>query len=152
LVLKDLINLALDKKITYDEAVDELKKLKLPEEEQESYEIILHKILGNEDAINHLKTISLSCIPNEMYFIILSETIKMVRVGLFSPDICQRLYDDYGISGPLINYFINEAVSVVKMNTISDSEFVEIGEKYEQIKRNILNMVSQEDNIDNTTK
>jgi hypothetical protein len=152
MTIRDLISTALDKKITYDEAITELKKLKLPEEEEESYEIILHKILGNEDLINHLKTNALNCIPNEIYFEILSETIRMVRAGLFSPDICQNLYDVYGIGGPLINYFVNEAVSIVKMNTISDSEFVEIGEKYEQIKRNILTMVAAPpDEPDETT-
>lgn len=154
MTLKDLINTALDKKITYDEAITELKKLKLPEDEEESYEIILHKILGNESSINHMKSLSFGAIPNELYFELLSETIKMVRGGLFSPDICQLLYDRYGIGGPLINYFLNEAVSTVRMNTISDSEFVEIGEKYEQIKKNILIMAEgtqSEEDDDETT-
>jgi hypothetical protein len=142
LTIRELIDNALDKKITYGEAIEELKKLKLPEEEEEKYEIILHKILGKEDVINHMKTLSLNGIPNEYYFDILTETIKMVRAGLYSPDICQHLYMIYGISASLINYFINESISIVKMNTISDNEFVEIGEKYEHIKKNILNMIS----------
>jgi hypothetical protein len=142
LTIKDIISLALDKKFTYDEAITELKKLKLPIEEEESYEIILHKILGKEDSINHLRPLSLNSIPNECYFELMTETIKLVRAGLFSPDICQHLFDNYGLSASLINYFVNEAISIVRMNTISDSEFVEIGEKYEQIKRNIIDMIS----------
>jgi hypothetical protein len=133
MTVKDLINQALDKKMTYPEAIEQLKKLRLPEEEQESYELILYKILGKEKEVNHLGTFTLNSVPNELYYEILSDTIKMVRSGMFSPDICQDLFDTYGLGASLISYFVNESISIVRMNTLDPAEIAAIGNAYHKI-------------------
>jgi hypothetical protein len=133
MTIKDILNLAIDKKISYPDAIEQLKKLHLPEEEFESYDVILYKLLGKEKDVDHLQTLMLNSIPNEMYYMILSETIKLVRSGLFSPDICQQLFDRFGLGIQLISYFVNESISIVRMNTLDPSEISAIGNAYHKM-------------------
>jgi hypothetical protein len=133
MTLKDLLNSAIDKKITYGEALAELKKLKLPPDDEETYDIMLHKLLGNDEKILHDSMITMRGIPNDMYYQLLAETIQMVRGGLYSPDICQELFDHYQLVPAIINYFINEAICIVRMNTLKPEEIAAIGQAYHKV-------------------
>jgi hypothetical protein len=138
MVIRDIISQALDGKMTYPEAVSKLKELKLPPEEEESYEIILYKILGDEGSLVHRPLKLLNAIPNDMYYEILGDCIKMVRDGMFTPDICQTLYDKYAVSAPLMNYFCNESISIVRMNTLRPEEISAIGSAYHKVAMTLM--------------
>jgi len=128
--IKDILRDAIDKKISYAEAKDKLSKLNLPHDEQEEYEIMLYKLLGNEKKLVHEKIWHYPVIPNDLYFTILNDTIKQVREEKYTPEICQNLYDTYNISNNLMNYFVNEGISIVRMNTLAPEEVAVIGEAY----------------------
>jgi len=146
--LKDILAAAIDKSITYPEAKDELKKLQLPHEEFESYDNMLYKLLGGNEKIWKDPIFQLSSIPNEMYFLILQDCIQQVRQEKYSPEIAQNLYEDYMISPALMNYFLNEAISIVRMNTLKPEEIDAIGRAYysalkiaeKQIRRKMPNL------------
>ena len=128
--LRDILNDAIEKNITYPEAKEELKKLKLSQEDFEQYDIMLYKLLGDEDKISHAKIYTLPMIPNEMFATILRDTMKRVRDEQYTPEICQALYETYGISSSLMNYFVNEAIHIVRMNTLAPEEILSIGQSY----------------------
>jgi len=131
--IQEIISLALDKKIDYSTAMEHLKKLKLPEELEEEYENILYKILGNKEKMNHHISFFLECIPNELYFEILNNCINMVRDNLYTPDIINELFYKYQLGPELLNYFINESISIVRMNNMTPEEIASIGEAYHTI-------------------
>jgi hypothetical protein len=128
--LLDIIEKAINKEIAYNDAIQELNKLKLPFEDQEKYEILLYKLLVKEDRVSHNPQYFFPGVPNEAYIEILQLSIHLVREGLYTPEIAQHLFDEYLISAPLITYFINEAISIVRMNNISPEEIASIGEAY----------------------
>jgi hypothetical protein len=128
--LLEIIEKAINKEFGYNDAIQELKKLSLPYEEQEKYEILLYKLLGKEGKLIHDPQYFFSGIPNDSYLEILELSIHLVREGLYTPEIAQHLFDEYYISAPLITYFINEAISIVRMNNISPEEIASIGEAY----------------------
>jgi hypothetical protein len=124
-------------------------ELKLPEEEFESCDIILFKMLGDDSKILHEPTMALTAIPNELFYRILSETITKVRSGNYSPEICQFLYDEFGIDSKLMTFFINEAISIVRMNTLQPEEIVQIGEAYHKLAVQLVGTGQQaKDNIE----
>jgi hypothetical protein len=135
--IREIIELALNKKIDYAQAVSKLSELKLDAEEHESYERILYKILGDGKKLDHTPKYLYPGIPNEFYFPILMDTIKMIREGWFSPDICQHLYETYGIASSLITFFVNEAISIVRMNTLQPAEIAAIGQAYHKIAKSL---------------
>jgi hypothetical protein len=130
LKLLDIIENAINKSITYGDALQELKKLRLDDETQEKYEVMLHKLLGNEKSVFRDTAIFFTGIPNNKYLELMEVTIALVRKGFYTPEIAQTLYDTYMLSAPLITYFINEAVSIVRMNNITPEEIAGIGEAY----------------------
>ena len=131
--ITEIIKLAVDKKITYSEALEELKKLRLPEDTEEEYEIILHKILGDDKKLDHRPPFVMEAIPNSLYFQILTSTIKMIRDGMYTPNIVNELCYCYQLGPQLLNYFINEALSIVRLNNLSPEEITSIGEAYHMI-------------------
>jgi hypothetical protein len=135
--LLDLLEKAINKQIAYNDAVQELKKLNLPLEDQEKYEILFYKLLGNESKILHEPQYFFPSIPNESYIEIFQFTIALVRDGLYTPEIAQHLFQQYALSAPLITYFINEAVSAVRMNTMTPEEIASIGEAYHIVASNM---------------
>jgi len=118
---------------SYSDAISELKKLKLPFEEEEKYEILLYKLLGKEERVVHDPAFFFPSIFNENYFKILQETISLIRDGLYSSEIAQHLFNRYALSPALISYFVNEGLSVVRMNTLSPDEISSIGEAYHKV-------------------
>ena len=131
--IAELIKLAIDKKIDYIKALEELKKLKLPEDTEEEYEGILYKLLGDEKRLDHRPKYTLECIPNDYYFEILTFSIKMIRDGMYTPEVINELYMKYQLGPQLLNYFINESISIVRMNNMSPEEITSIGEAYHMI-------------------
>jgi hypothetical protein len=121
----------------FAEAVEDLRKLNLPYEEQEKYEILLQKQLGSDEKVHHGHKVFFESILNGNYFVILQNTIEMVREGLYSVQISQELYDKYALSPTLIAYFINESLSIVRMNTLAPEEIAQIGEAYHKIAVNL---------------
>jgi len=130
MTIKDILTEAVEKKITYAEAKEKLKKLRLPRDDFEQYDILIYKLLGKEEKIIHNKIQYLPNIPNTVYSVILQDAIQKVREEWYTPEICQHLFDTYRISSSLMNYFINEAIHIVRMNSMSQEEFVEIGKMY----------------------
>jgi hypothetical protein len=130
--IKDIIAEAVDKKISYDDAKKALKSLNLPDEEYEGYDNILQKLLCNFDKLDHRPTYQLKAIPNEMFIVILQDTIKKVREEWYTPEICTYLFNTYRISSQLMNYFVNEAISIVRLNTTNPDEILRIGEAYQK--------------------
>jgi DNA-binding protein len=128
--MKTLLEKVLQKEITYDEACSELKKLKLDEDTNNKYERMFYKQLGNEAKVNHMPLFQFPGIPNEFYFPILQDAINQVREEKYSPEIAQNLYNNYCLSPALLNYFLNESINIVKMNTLNEEEINAIGKAY----------------------
>jgi hypothetical protein len=130
----DILEKAIKKEFSnYADAIEELNKLKLPFEEQQKYESLLYKLLGKEDRVFRNPSFFFPGLLNENYFPILHETIALIRDELYSVEISQHLWDKYALSPALISYFINEALSIVRMNTLSPEELASIGEAYHQV-------------------
>lgn len=136
--LVDILEKAINKEFAYDAALGELKKLNLPYEEEQKYELLLHKLLGNtKKTLYDDNKYFFEGIPNSNYLPILQEVISLIRGGLYSPEIAQHIFEKYQISSPLMAYFINEALSIVRMNNLSPEEISSIGEAYHQIASNL---------------
>jgi len=133
----DILEKAINKEFAYNEALEELKKLGLPYEEEQKYELLLHKLLGHVKKPLYENNYCLEGIPNSNYFPILQEVISLIRGGLYSPEIAQHIFEKYQISSALMMYFINEALSIVRMNNLSPEEISSIGEAYHQIASNL---------------
>jgi len=129
MTIREIIDAAIDKKIDYPKAKEALTKLKLPASDFEEYDRILVKLLG-KDSVFREPVYQLPSIPNEMYSVILQDAIKQVRQEKYSPEIAQHLYDNYMLGPSLINYFLNESISSVRMNSLTPEEIVQIGESY----------------------
>jgi len=128
--LKEILELIADKKINYIDAIEELKKLKLPEEDFDEYERIFSKMLGKEERQPTRPIYQLNAIPNEMYWEVLQDAIQQVREEKYSPEIAQNLHNDYSLGQFLIHYFLNEAISIVRMNSLAPEEVNLIGQAY----------------------
>ena len=135
--LKEILDAAINKKIDYPKALEALKKLRLPYEEEEDYARMLHKLLGDPKKVFHEPVWQLHCIPNDLYPIIFQECMKQVRQEKYSPEIAQYLFDTYRLSPSLINYFLNEAISAVRMNTLNPEEVAMIGNAYYRAMKHI---------------
>jgi hypothetical protein len=133
MTLLDILEKAINNEFGYGDACQALKELKLPYETQEKYEILLYKLLGDERSVTHDPEYFFTGIPNNQYYTILSEVIGFVRKGLYTPEIAQHIFNKYALSAPLMTYFINEAISIVRMNTLSPEEVANIGEAYHKI-------------------
>ena len=131
MTIKELLNEVVDKKLSYPEAKERLKKMKLPYSEEESYDVLIKKMCGGySKKVWHEPVYNLPIIPNEMYHTILQDSIKQVRQEKYSPEIAQDLYDKYMLGPGLINYFLNESISAVRMNTLTEEEIHKIGSTY----------------------
>jgi hypothetical protein len=127
--IADILEKAINKELTYAEALKELKKLKLDYEDEDRYDRLLHKMLGDNKRFRDF-TYFFNGLPNEKYLEVLNFAISLVREGLYSNEIAQMIYDKYMLSAPLITYFLNEAISIVRMNNITPEELAGIGEAY----------------------
>jgi hypothetical protein len=130
MTIKDLLSQAIDKKISYPEAKTKLKDMHLPHEEYESYDIMLYKLLGKEEKVVHQPIYAMKAIPNEIYFNVLEDSINKVRDEWYTPDICSYLFDEYKLDPNLMNYFVNESISIVRMNSLKPEEVIKIGQAY----------------------
>lgn len=139
MTLKDLLNLCIDKEISFAEAKIELEKLHLSFDERESYENMIYKLIGEDKKSLQLK--QLPIIPSFFHDEILSFVINEINAEKYSPDIAQELYDIYGIDHKLIYYFVNEAISIVKLHSLTTEEFKYIGKKYKEV----LESINEED-------
>lgn len=145
MTLLQILEKAIQKEYTdYSEALDDLKSLNLPYEEYEKYSTMLNKMLGKGDKIFRNPSFYFTGILNEKYFAILQETISLIRDGLHSPEIAQELWDKYMLSPALITYFVNEGLSIVRMNTLQPEEIASIGEAYHRLAAHLEQKGSKE--------
>jgi hypothetical protein len=146
--LKEILDLAIDEKISYPAALEELYKLKLGEQETEDYKNLLYKILGGKEKVDHSPLILMEFIPNEYYSEYLMFTIKSIRQGANTAEIVNALCSGHRLGPQLATYFVNEALSIVRMNDITPEEFVMMGEAYEKMKKeNFKNVAPPKTNI-----
>jgi hypothetical protein len=111
-------------------------------EDRESAELFLTKIRDKlrvkggeekEDKDRFSNSIyPLSCIPAELVGPIMKETIDMIQEGSYTPDVLEHLFEDYGLSDELGYFFNNEAVSMIRLKTLTPEEFVTIGTEYQR--------------------
>ena len=132
--LHELIRRVFDADITYAKAIEALARLNLPEEIYEEYDALFLKHLGNDEPLMHMEIGPLKSIPNELYFELLTLTLKKMRNDEDMSEICNWMHETYSIDGNLMEYFLNEALHIVRMNDISSEEFEMIGEAYVQAK------------------
>jgi hypothetical protein len=133
MTIADILEKAINKEFSYADACYELKKLHLDEDSQEKYEALLYKLLGKESSLVHDDYHVYECIPDVFYPIILEESIIMVREGAYSNEVAQALWEKYHLSSQLLSYFVNEAVTIVRMNRLTPEEIASVGEAYHQI-------------------
>lgn len=69
-------------------------------------------------------------IPTEFYQPILTEVLKMIRDGAYTQDVMAHLMIDYGLDYTMSAYFNNEALSIIRLKSITPDEFEFIGQKY----------------------
>jgi hypothetical protein len=147
----DIISNAVSSK-DYVAAMDELKKLNLDRDDQEKYSLILKKICGYNEKIYKSPMYVLDHIPNDLFLPILQDAVAMVRDNCTSPEICQFLHQQYGIDGELLKYFNNEAIHIVKMNSLSKEEYNFIGKSYLVQLSNYLGLDNLEENSKSSKK
>jgi len=158
-LIHDLANKMLDGDISYAEAVKELKE-RYPDTSDDRYESLqsaecfLQKIRDKakvrikeerkpraEEGIYPLETL-----PNEYVWPIMEEVVGMIRSGAYTPDILEHLIFDYGLSDGMAAYFNNEALSMVRMKTLTDEEFVMVGQEYNRQMLEVLKATKQKNN------
>lgn len=129
MTLLDLLKEAVDGTISYADAKEQLKKLISDYDAREQYDILIKKIIGTSREEKNTLYYT-NCIPNEYYYDILQDTIELVRNGEYTPQIVQKIFDTYRLGPETLNYFINEAISIVRMNNLSPEEIASLGEAY----------------------
>ncbi len=145
MTVADIFIKVLDEEMTYEEAsvkIDE--NTNLDKAEKEKYKKRLRKLEEKFPVYNMEQQYQLNGIPSDMYFKILSETIHMVRTGLNTSDIAQRLYNSYRINSYMIQYFVNESLHIYRMNTFTEDEFNMIGSQYMDIVAKIAGINPKE--------
>jgi hypothetical protein len=114
-------------------------------EDQESALVYLQKVRDkmrirtDRQSVDRTEGIyPLECIPSEFFGPLMQETIEAIRKGEYTPDIMDRLMFDYGLSDELAAYFNNEALTLVKMKTLTEEEFVAVGQEYNRQMLEVL--------------
>ena len=107
----DLITKAVNYDIEMKEAITELDKMGLPANEYEKAINLLKTFLGNEgEYINPLNGI-----PDTMVAPLYEEVLDMLLDDMFVPEITEILFKKYRISAGLISFFIDSAMTDIKM-------------------------------------
>lgn len=135
----DILDKVLAEDLTYSQVLKMLKPLNLNSSELNKAKNFFYKLLGDSEkkkVVNNL--------PSYMYEGILKETISYVRDELYSAEIIQLLFEKYRLSVPLMTYFINEAISIVKLNTLMPEEISMIGEAYHKAASELESQGSKE--------
>jgi hypothetical protein len=141
--IKDILKKFSNGEITYGKAKAELKALENHMDEDDYDRIYsaietIREVYGVEkgidkDPLDHSFR-GTKAILNEFYLEALTSCINMIRDGEHPQDIGTWLFHTYGLDGNLATYFYNEAMDIVKMNTLSSEIMEQIGEEYLKLK------------------
>jgi hypothetical protein len=69
-------------------------------------------------------------LPNHLLQPLINQSVRYMQNGEDTQFIITWLMKSYGISYAIAAYINNEALSIVKMQTITEEEFNQIGQKY----------------------
>jgi hypothetical protein len=83
-----------------------------------------------EDGDEGTSIYPLEVIPTEWAEDLFLEAADMIREGAYSEDIIEKFMLEYGLSYQLAAYFNNEALSEVRMKTLSQEEFIAVGNAF----------------------
>jgi len=123
----DLYEDAAAGKISFKQALEELNKMNFQKPIFEEHRERLRRIIGDKDDLLKEPIFQVSGIPNSIYYKVLQDSISQIRQNKYIHEIGQHLFDTYSINATLINYFLNEATTIVKMNSLSPEEVETVG-------------------------
>jgi len=159
--LHSLVNKMLDGELSYTEAVGEVKEKFLGKsdddfETRESALLFIEKVKDkakvkiNPDRSQREREgiYPICAVPNEAITALMLETVEAVRGGEYTPDILERLMYDYGLSEELAMYINNEAVTAVKLKTLTEDEFVAVGLEYNRQVASVLVLSQPNKNVE----
>jgi hypothetical protein len=152
MTIKEIVNKFVKGEFTYGEALSKLNELKqyLDEDDFDRVTTVLRTLReiyevekGNDrDPIDHCEIPPCNFVPNEMYSMVFDDTVKMIESGVFPQNIGRTLFSKFRINDELINYFYNEALEIVRLQTLTPESIIEIGEEYVKMKNAQKNIFS----------